>query len=94
MRRAAKVDDNHRAICRLLAQIPGISVADTSGAGEGFPDLVIGFRGQNWLIELKDGAKSASRRKLTPAQVKFQQEWTGQYAVCKDFDEVLALLQL
>ena len=94
MRRAAKIDDNHREICACLRDIPGVSVADTSGAGAGFPDIVVGFRNQNWLIEIKDGAKCKSRRRLTPAQVKFHQNWTGQIAVCKNLDEILCLLKV
>lgn len=42
---------------------------DTASAGDGMTDLVCIWRGRVELVEIKDGEKSASRRKLTPAQV-------------------------
>ena len=56
-----------------------------SGFGNGFPDLVIPFRGFNWFIEIK-----TEKGKLTPEQVKFKGGWgEGQYAVCRTTSEVL-----
>lgn len=71
MRRAARVDANHRAICDALARIPGLVLVDLSGAGEGVPDLVAGWRGRWHFLEIKDGTKPPSARKLTPAQVQW-----------------------
>ena len=92
MRRAANVDDKQAAFVAALRKI-GCTVADTSGAGDGFPDLVVGRLGihgrQNYLIEIKDGSKSPSRRALTPAQVKFHDEWKGQIAVVNSVDEAI-----
>ena len=79
-RRAAKVDDNQTDIVDALRAI-GCSVAVTSAAGEGFPDLVIGDRGRNYLIEVKDGAKPPSRRVLTQDQINFHEAWHGQICV-------------
>lgn len=48
-RRACRVDDNHGAVRNALRKA-GAFVADTSGAGSGFPDLVVACRilhGQN-----------------------------------------------
>lgn len=70
MRRAAKVDANHREVADALMRC-GAWVIDCSGVGQGFPDLLVSHRGKLMLIEVKDGAKSPSRRKLTPAQVDF-----------------------
>lgn len=91
VRRAARVDGNHAAIMLALRAI-GASVADTSAVGQGFPDLVVGLRGRNWLIELKDGSLSPSRRALTPAQVEFKATWRGQWAVVTSPDEALELV--
>lgn len=74
MRRAARTDANQIAIIKALRAI-GASVADTSGVGGGFPDLVVGHRGCLWLMECKDGKKPPSARKLTPAQEKFVDAW-------------------
>ena len=92
MRRAAKVDSNQADIVGKLRKIPGISVAVTSAIGNGFPDIVVGFRGRSHLIEIKDGAKTASRRKLTPDEIKFKDKWTGCYFVGNSFDEIIDYL--
>jgi hypothetical protein len=72
-RRAAKVDSNHGEV-RDTYRKAGAVVADTSGAGSGFPDMVVSYRGQVHLVEVKDGSKPPSARKLTPDQVKFHAE--------------------
>lgn len=69
-RRAARVDDNHGDI-RAAYRAVGAVVEDTSGVGDGFSDLVVSYRDQVYLVEVKDGSKPPSARKLTPDQVKF-----------------------
>lgn len=70
MRRyARKVDDNHAEIVRALEQI-GVGVLDTSQAGDGWCDLVTFRAGRMLAIEVKDGSKPPSARKLTIAQVR------------------------
>lgn len=87
-RRAAKVDANQAAIvCELRAV--GASVQPMHTVGHGVPDLLVGFRGQNWLIEVKDGSKPPSDRKLTPAQHEWHALWRGQVVAVKDGDEAL-----
>jgi predicted RecB family nuclease len=73
MRYAARVDDNQGEIVRALTRI-GAYVIDCSHVGQGFPDLLIAYRGRWTLVEIKDGQKSPSRRKLTPAQTIFHAE--------------------
>ena len=79
-RRAAKVDANHAQIAADLRTI-GASVVSTAGVADGFPDLVVGFRGRNWLMEIKDGSKPPRARKLTPDQERFAAAWRGHYVV-------------
>lgn len=76
MRTRARTDRNHTAIIRVIRQC-GCSVLDLSAVGSGCPDLLIGISGRNVLIEIKDGQKPASQRKLTPRQVEFHAEWRG-----------------
>ena len=77
MRRAAKRDDNHAEIRDNLRDIPGVVVADTGSRGGGFPDLVVGYRGVIYLLEVKDGNKPPSKRRLTPDEQKFFNDWGG-----------------
>lgn len=74
--RAAKVDRNQAEIVAALRKA-GAKVYVSSSFGQGFPDLVVGYQGRFVLLEVKDGAKPPSARKLTADQVKFHAEWTG-----------------
>lgn len=94
MRRAARTDSNQNAIVKSLRQIPGVIVAVTSGLGNGFPDLIVGnpngkIGHRIAMIELKDGKKSASRKRLTSDEEKFKADWEGCYYVCESLEEVL-----
>lgn len=70
IRRAARVDANQSEIVSALRAI-GVTVTDLSGAGNGVPDLLCLWRGMPYLVEIKDGSKPPSRRKLTVEQVRF-----------------------
>ena len=80
MRRAAKVDANHSEIVKSI-RAAGISVYDTSAVGRGFPDLVCGYAGRTFAVEIKDGAKFPSQRRLTGPQEAFRASWKGDYTV-------------
>jgi len=77
MRRRGRVDENHAAIVDLLREF-GCSVISTAGVGDGFPDLVVGFQGVTHLIEIKDGDKSPSRRRLTDDEREWHATWRGE----------------
>ena len=91
MRRAAKVDANQSEIVAAFRKA-GATVQPLHAVGLGCPDLLVGFRGVNYAIEVKDGAKPPSARKLTPDQVSWHDTWRGQVAVVKSIEEALALL--
>lgn len=78
VRRAAKVDGNQAEIVELLRKIDGCEVAVTSAVGDGFPDLVIGYRGFNFLFEVKDPSQPKHRHELTDDQKRFHSAWPGQ----------------
>ena len=91
MRRAARIDANQNEIVQHLRDV-GASVFVTSGVGAGFPDIVVGFRGATYLIEIKDGNQPPSKRKLTKAEKKFHDGWNGQVDVAKNTDEALKII--
>jgi hypothetical protein len=68
-RRARRVDANQPAIVEALRSV-GWHVEVTSHAGEGFPDLTAAKGGRVVLIEVKDGRKPPSARKLTDDERK------------------------
>jgi len=40
-------------------------------------DAVVGLRGQWWIVEIKDGSKPPSHRRLTPAEKAFIEQAHG-----------------
>lgn len=91
MRRAARTDANQENIVKSLRAL-GATVRFLS-QGEGIPDLLVGFRGKTALLEVKDGEKPPSARKLTPAEQKFFDEWRGgTLAVVNSVDEAIAVV--
>lgn len=78
------VDANQSAIVEYARKL-GFSVFITAKLGGGFPDLVLGKHGKNYLVEVKDGSKSPSARKLTAPEQKFFDEWRGQVCVVEGF---------
>lgn len=91
MRRAARVDSNQVHIVKAFRDL-GCSVAITSSLGDGFPDAVVGLMGQNVLVEIKDGAKPPSARKLTPDEAKFASSWRGEYKVIESIEDATNLV--
>ena len=55
-------------------------------------DLLVGFRGRNYLLEVKDPSKPKADRQLTPDQVKFRDNWNGYYAVVETVEQAIAEL--
>ena len=78
-RRAAKVDDNHALVVSALRAAGGasITVVSLAAVGKGVPDLLVGLDGVTVLVEVKDGRKAPSRRRLTPDQVAWFDAWQG-----------------
>ena len=63
--RAARIDRNQPEIVAALRKV-GASVQPLHTVGGGCPDALVGFRGMWRLLEIKDGLKPPSERKLTP----------------------------
>lgn len=68
--RAAKIDVNQPEIVAALRKV-GCLVQSLASIGKGCPDLLVAHRARLMLIEVKDGKKPPSDRKLTPDQVKW-----------------------
>jgi len=89
MRRFAKVDANQKTIVAALRDA-GVSVKQTHMVGQGFPDLACGFRGKTYLLEVKDGSRPPSERRLTPDEAAWFEEWRGHAEVVCCIEEALA----
>lgn len=90
-RRAARVDANQKIIVKALRQ-SGATVEHLHAVGSGCPDILVGYRGSNYLMEIKDGKKPPSGRKLTPDQVEWHGAWRGQVAIVKSVTEALSVI--
>lgn len=71
MRRAARVDENQRAIVKALRKA-GASVQPLHTVGDGVPDLLVGIGGKTFLVEVKN-----EKGTLTPDQIRWHSEWRG-----------------
>ena len=63
----ARVDANHGDIVTALRSV-GTGVQSLASVGDGCPDLLVAFRGAWHVLEVKDGSKPPSHRKLTPEE--------------------------
>ena len=86
MRRAARVDANHSMIVAALRQV-GATVQDLAKVGQGCPDILVGFRGRNYLMEIK-----VNKGKPTHAQDVWHLTWQGQVVIVRDVDEALHVI--
>lgn len=92
MRYANRIDANQNAIVDALRKC-GATVRIIS-QGAGIPDLLVGYNGYTILMELKDGSKPPSARRLTEDEQKFFDEWTGgMLVIVNSIDEALDILK-
>lgn len=87
MRRHVHRPDGNQDGLVSLARRLGAKVTITSQVGDGFPDLVIGFQGRNYLVEVKQPGGT-----LRPKQKDFIAGWRGQVAVVDNGDDLVRLL--
>jgi hypothetical protein len=91
MRVAARIDENQPSIVERLRDV-GASVEPIHMLGKGRPDLIVGFRGQTFLLEVKDGRKPPSKQKLTDDEAAWHAKWNGHVAVVTDVEGALRVI--
>jgi len=91
MRTAARVDANQQEIIRVLRDC-GVTVQPLHTVGKGTPDLLCGYRGRNILLEVKDGDRPTSHRRLTRDQQQWHATWRGQVAVVETPEQALRVM--
>lgn len=92
MRRAARRDANQGEIVGVFASLD-CSVLDIASTPCGF-DLVVGYKTQAILVEVKDGSKPPSARQLTPNEHSAHLNWRGPKAIVKNNEEAVAVAKL
>ena len=86
MRRAARVDANQAEIVEALRQV-GASVQLLHRVGGGCPDILVGYRGQNWLMEIK-----LPTGRVRQGQREWHQQWRGHVAVVYSVGDALRVI--
>lgn len=89
--RRRRVDHNQKEVTSALRRI-GASVAILSMVGKGVPDLLVGYHGKNYLIELKDGEKVASKKKLTDDEKDFHAIWKGRIDIAESWQDAFKVI--
>ena len=86
MRRAARIDLNHREIVDALRDI-GASVESLASVGKGCPDILVGYCGINYLIEIK-----STGGKKTEYQKAWHDKWRGAVNTVYSADEAVEII--
>ena len=87
MRRPRRVDENQPGIVAAFRKC-GASVEVLSDVGRGVPDLLISYRGETVLVEIKMPGE-----KLTDMQRQWRGRWRGVVYVVTDRAEVPEVLK-
>jgi len=89
MRHAAKADENQQRIVEALRCV-GATVEHLSPARKGgCPDLLVGYQGQNYLLEVK-----REKQRLNERQYKWHKGWRGMVAVVRNPGDALDVIGL
>ena len=81
-----RVDANQPEIVADLRKV-GATVIHLHEVGFGCPDILVGFQGVNYLIEIK-----TLDRRLNMRQITWHREWLGQVAVARTSEEALRII--
>lgn len=76
MRRDRRADDNHAALREGFQRLGG-SWLDLVPEHGGEPDALVGWRGEDRLIEVKNPARPDRERRLRPKQAAWHRRWRG-----------------
>ncbi|WBO86081.1 hypothetical protein [Hymenobacter yonginensis] len=56
-------------------------------------DLLVGYRGRTFILEVKDPAQPPSKRKLTEGEEEFRAKWRGSpYHIVETIEEALRIV--
>lgn len=89
--RGSKVDANHAAIVQALRDV-GASVQSLAEVGKGCPDILAGFRGVNFVLEVKRPDAAKKRRELDGVQRAWHDGWRGSVHVVLSVDDALRVI--
>ena len=86
------IDANQPDIVKALRKIPGVQVLVD------MDDILIGYRGVNYWIEIKDPEKclngdgSWRNGSVKDCQIELDRSWPGQYAIVTSLKQILEII--
>lgn len=83
---AKRTDSNQAEIVRMLRDF-GASVTDLHEVGHGCPDIIVGYGGVTYPMEIKSAGGQ-----LTEDEYNWQQNWRGNYHIIHNIEEALQVL--
>ena len=86
---AKRIDSNQKLIVQGLRAI-GCTIQDLSQVGRGTPDILCGYKGKNYLFEIKNASDRAPR--LTPSEERWIRGWNGQVGVITSVLDAIAIV--
>ena len=89
VRYAKRVDANHEAVKQAFKALK-CWVGDLHGLGQGMPDLLVSVPPSHALalVEVKDGSKPPSKRKLTKPEADFHEACPALIWIVESLDDV------
>ena len=88
---AKRVDANQPKIVEALRKV-GCTVQHMHTLGKGCPDLLVGYRDINFLLELKDSSKPLSSQRLTPDELEWHTTWAGMVWTVNSVEDALRVV--
>ena len=73
---ARRIDGNARLVIDCL-RVNGVSVQSVHASNSGVPDLLCGFMGRNYLVEVKPESRSKAANAPRASQVAWAAAWRG-----------------
>ena len=93
MRRDARTDANHAEVVKAFRSM-GCLVLSLAPIGRDVPDLLVKCNGRLCLVEVKDGKKPPSSRRMSIGQQAFADEWgTILITSLYDVSELVSLMR-
>ena len=86
-----RLDANHNEIVSAL-RTAGASVQSLASIGGGCLDLLVGVRGVTTVMEIKDGNKPPSKKRLTTDEQRWYDAWNGSKFIVYSVDQALQIL--
>lgn len=90
MRQRARRDIVHAEIVTALRAV-GASVQDLAAVGGGVPDILVGYRGVNYLMEIKT-PRHTTKAGTAARQQEWHASWRGSVYYVHTIDEAYSII--